>query len=413
MLKTQVVVIGGGAAGLLASATAAQNGFSVLLVERNARLGRKLMITGKGRCNITNDCDVDTFISNIPVNSRFMFSAIHQFTPQDTQAFFEEIGVPIKVERGNRVFPNSDKAVDVVGALSNFIKKSGVKVITGRASGLTIENNQIKSVLLENGQTVDCEAVIVATGGLSYSITGSTGDGYRLAEQAGHTIIPPKPSLVPIESKEKWCKEVQGLSLRNIEIRLKDKLSDKIIYDDFGELLFTHFGVSGPVILSASSHIRKFVADRYAIEIDLKPALTLEMLDNRIKRDFAKNLNRDFANSLNELLPKSMIPVIITLSGIDPTIKVHQITKEMRQKLCSLLKSLTITIKGLRPIDEAIITSGGVDVTEINPKTMESKIVKGLYFAGEIIDVDAYTGGFNLQIAFSTGRLAGNSISIQ
>jgi predicted Rossmann fold flavoprotein len=413
MLKTQVVVIGGGAAGLLACATAAQNGLSVLLIERNARLGRKLMITGKGRCNITNDCDIETFISNIPVNSRFMFSAIHQFTPQDTQAFFEEIGVPVKVERGNRVFPISDKAVDVVDALSNYIKKFGVVVITGRAISLGHLNNKINSIVLESGQKIECETVIICTGGLSYPITGSTGDGYRLAEQAGHKIIPPKPSLVPIECKEKWCKELQGLSLRNIEIRLKDKINDKIIYEDFGELLFTHFGLTGPVILSASSHIRKFDAERYAIEIDLKPALTMEMLDLRIQRDFAKNLNRDFGNSLNDLLPKSIIPVIIALSEIDPMVKVNQITKEMRQKLCSVLKSLPITIKALRPIDEAIITSGGVDVTQINPKTMESKLVKGLYFAGEVLDVDAYTGGFNLQIAFSTGRLAGNSVNVK
>lgn len=406
-----VVVIGAGAAGLMAAGTAAQNGLPTALLERNPRVGRKLMITGKGRCNITNDCDIDALISHIPSNGRFLYSAFHRFSSQDTMRFFEEQGVPTKTERGNRVFPQSDKAVDVVDALYRFVKKSGCSLLHGRAKSLIIEDNRVIGVVTEEGKNLLADAVIVACGGLSYPGTGSTGDGYALARQAGHTIVTPTPSLVPLVAVEPWCKQLQGLSLRNIAVKVKDQSNGKTVYEDFGELLFTHFGLSGPVILSASAHMRPMERERFQVDIDLKPALSLDQLDLRLQRDFAQFSNRDFINSLYELLPRKLIPVAVELSQIPQSTKCNQITREQRMAFAALLKNLTVTVAGFRPVEEAIVTSGGVAVSEVIPKTMESKRVAGLYFAGEVLDLDAYTGGFNLQIAFSTGWVAGNSAS--
>ena len=410
-MKTQLLVIGAGAAGLMAAGTAAQCGVDTVLLERNERPARKVMITGKGRCNVTNACSsLQDLIANVPVNGRFLYSAFSRFMPSDTVDFFESRGVPLKKERGNRVFPVSDKAVDIVDCLVSFAEKSGVKIINGRAAELIIEDGSVRGIRTEDGAEIRAEKVIVATGGVSYPQTGSTGDGYTLAEQAGHTVVPVKPSLVPLEAHEGFCTDLMGLSLRNIAIKVYDtKRSNKVIYEDFGEMLFTHFGVSGPVILSASSHLREMERGRYKIGIDLKPALSEEQLDARILRDFSENINRNYINALNSLLPKKLVPVIVKLSKIPMATKVNQITKEQRRDLAVLLKNFTVTITGYRPIEEAIITSGGVDTKQINPKTMESKLVEGLYFAGEVIDVDAYTGGFNLQTAFSTGRLAAQS----
>lgn len=404
-----VVVVGAGAAGMMAAGFAAQNGCKVTVIEKNLRVGRKLMITGKGRCNITNHCDVQTFITSVPCNGRFLYSAIHQFSPQDTIDFFEQYGLKTKTERGNRVFPQSDKAMDVVDALHDFMTKAGCKLLHGTVKKIIINGGRAAGVVTEEGKEISADAVIVTCGGMSYPGTGSTGDGYLLAKQAGHTIIPPVPSLVPLVTQEEWCKDLQGLSLRNVSVKLTDNFENQVVYEDFGEMLFTHFGVSGPIILSASSHMRNRKENSYSLTIDLKPALSFEQLDARLQRDIAKNLNKDFINSLGELLPKKMIPVIVRLSEIPADVKCNQITREMRLNLAKLLKNLVIRVQRFRPIEEAIITSGGVSTTEINPKNMESKLVKGLYFAGEVIDVDGYTGGFNLQIAFSTGWLAGNS----
>ena len=407
-----VIVIGGGAAGLMAAAAAAQNGHSVTLLERNAQCGRKLRITGKGRCNVTNNCaDLQTLISNVPVGGRFLYSAFSAFMPQDMMAYLESLGVPLKTERGDRVFPVSDNAHDVADALVRACKKSGVQIRTARATEILTRNGEVYAVQTEDGQTFPCTRVIVTTGGASYPKTGSDGDGYRMAAALGHTIIEVKPSLVPLVCHEGFCTDLMGLSLRNAALKVLDtEKNGKVIYSDFGEMLFTHFGVSGPMILSASSHMRQMARGRYILSVDLKPALTPEQLDKRIQRDFSENLNRNFINALNSLLPKKLVPVIVKLSAITPSTKVNQITKEQRQRLVTLLKDFRLTVNGFRPIDEAIVTSGGVRTAEIDPKTMQSKIVKGLYFAGEVIDVDAYTGGFNLQIAFSTGRLAGNSL---
>lgn len=409
---SRVVIIGAGAAGLMAAGTAAGAGADTVLVERNERPARKVMITGKGRCNVTNNCNVlGDLISNVPVNGRFLYGAFSRFMPQDTVEFFESRGVPLKVERGNRVFPVSDKAVDIVDALNAYAVKEGAKLINGRAVELIIENGVVKGVMLESGETLEADSVIVATGGVSYPQTGSTGDGYTLAEQAGHTITPVKPSLVPLECHEGFCSELQGLSLRNVSLNVTDTANGKVIYSDFGEMLFTHYGVSGPMILSASSHMRKMEKGRYKLSIDLKPALTDEQLDARVLRDFGENVNRNFINSLNSLLPKKLVPVVVKLCRIPISTKVNQITREQRAVLVKTLKSLTLTVTDFRPVEEAIITSGGVCIKEIDPKTMGSKLVKGLYFAGEVMDVDAYTGGFNLQIAFSTGKLAGLSVA--
>lgn len=410
-MKYDVLVIGGGAAGCMAAGFAAKNGNSVLLAERNDRIGRKIMITGKGRCNVTNACSLlNELIENVPVNSRFLYSAFSRFMPYDTMDFFEEAGVELKIERGNRVFPASDKAVDIVDALNSFVKNSGVKKIKSRIIKLNTQDNHIISAEDENGNIYEAAKYILATGGKSYPGTGSTGDGYSLAKQCGHTVTELKPALVPLVTSDSWTGQLQGLSLKNIAITVRDNDTYNEVFNDFGELLFTHFGVSGPVILSASSHMKNITPNKYSIEIDLKPGLTEEKLDARILRDFSENANKSIANALTKLLPHKLIPVIVKISGIPTDLKVNQITKDMRQNLVCLLKHFTVNIKQFRPIEEAIVTSGGVCVKEINPKTMQSTLCDNLFFAGEIIDVDAYTGGFNLQIAFSTGVLAGKSV---
>lgn len=400
---TDIIIIGGGAAGCFAAVHAARFGKSVILFEKNDRLGRKLRITGKGRCNVTNNSDVQEHMKNIPVNQRFMYSAFSVFDAYNTMEFFEEIGVPLKTERGNRVFPVSDNANDIADAMAREMKKSGVKVINRRVTGLITENGVCKGVRT-GSEEFYAKSVLIACGGKSYSATGSTGDGYILAESVGHTITEIKPSLVPLVSPDRYCSEMMGLSLRNVTLNLYDR--NRLIYSELGEMLFTHFGLSGPLVLSASSHIREMSPERYRILIDLKPALSPEQLDARIQRDFAENLNRDFANGIRKLLPAKLIPVAIRLSGISPEQKVNSITREQRHSFGELIKAFPVRISGFRPVDEAIVTSGGVSVKEINPKTMESKIIEGLYFAGEVIDVDAYTGGFNLQIAFSTAYSA-------
>ncbi len=409
-MRNKVIVVGAGASGLIAAGTAAARGLKVTVLERNPRPARKVMITGKGRCNITNAADLDRLIRNVPRNGRFLYSAFSRFTPEDIMTLMEKQGVPVKTERGNRVFPQSDKAVDVVDALVRYAKHSGAKIDHARVTDLLIKDNQVVGVKSEDGRAFSADAVIIASGGKSYPGTGSTGDGYQLAMQAGHTVVPPKPSLVPLVVHEGWCSQLQGLSLKNVSITVIDAQTGKEIFNDMGEMLFTHFGVSGPLILSASSHMREMRPERYVIRLDLKPALTLEQLDLRLQRDFAANANKNFINALDGLLPKKMVPVAVKLSQIPPEIKVNQISREMRRRLAELLKSIKITVIDFRPIEEAIITSGGVCVKEINPKTMESKLVNGLFFAGEVIDVDAYTGGYNLQIAFSTGYLAGESV---
>ncbi len=403
----KIAVIGGGPAGIMAAASAAAQGADTLIIEQNAYLGKKMGITGKGRCNITNACDIRDFIANIPVNGKFMHSAFYAFSNDDMIELLSRYGVETKIERGNRVFPVTDKAKTVVDALKAYAKDSGARAVQDKVLEV-IRRDEGFLLKLEKRGKLSCDKVIIATGGASYTATGSTGDGYKFAASLGHTIVTPTPSLVPLTTKGDVAKKLMGLSLKNIEITVKDA-QGKRCYTDFGEMLFTHFGVSGPVILSASSHLRDFGKNKYTLSIDLKPALDDEALDKRILRDFGAELNRDFVNSLDELLPKKLIPVVIELCGIPERKKVRDITKSERQKLVSLLKNFTLEITGTRPINEAIITSGGVSVKEINPKTMESKIVPNLYFAGEVIDVDAYTGGFNLQIAYSTGHLAGES----
>ena len=403
------IIVGAGASGLFASIIAARNGKTVLLLEHSNKVGKKLLITGKGRCNVTNNSDNNEILKNIPVNSRFMFSALNNFSSYNTMNFFEELGVKLKTERGNRVFPESDSAAEIVNALENEAKKLKVHINCCEVNELIIEDNTIKGVKTNNGNFLS-DSVIIATGGKSYPGTGSTGDGYKLAKQAGHTITKINPSLVPIVTKEKYCSEMMGLSLKNVTLTLKDKNEKKPIYSELGEMLFIHFGVSGPLVLSASSHIRKMEEDRYKFEIDLKPGLSEQQLDLRLQRDFQSFPNKDFSNILGKLLPSKMIPVIVGLSDIKPDTKVNQITKQQRSDFGKLVKCFPITIKSFRPVEEAIITSGGVDVKEISPKTMESKIVSGLYFIGEVLDVDAYTGGFNLQIAFSTAYAAATNI---
>ena len=408
---TDILIIGGGAAGLMAAGVASMKGKSVTVLERNERPARKVMITGKGRCNVTNNCDsLDELISNVPVNGRFLYSAFSSFMPRDTMELFEDMGVPLKTERGNRVFPVSDKAVDIVDALTAFATDDGAQIVNAHATELIIEDGCVKGVMTENGEAFYAQKVLVATGGKSYPVTGSTGDGYDFARQAGHTVTELKPSLVSLVCHEGFCTDLQGLALKNVAIKVVDTAKKKEIYKDMGEMLFTHFGVSGPMILSASSHMRNMEKGRYQIFVDMKPALTPEQLDSRILRDFSENNNKNFINSLGGLLPRKMIPVVVKLSGIKPTEKVNQITKEQRARLVSLLKEFKITVNDFSPIKDAVVTSGGVKVSEINPKTMESKLCQNLYFAGEVIDVDAYTGGFNLQIAFSTGHLAGENM---
>lgn len=409
MKKT--VIIGGGAAGLMAACAAAEKygGRAVTVIEKNRRPGRKLMITGKGRCNVTNNCDRDTLISNVPANGRFLFSAFSDFGTADTMEFFEKRGVPLKTERGNRVFPVSDKASDIVDALVNAVNKSGVKILTAEAEEILTENFSVTGVRTRDGGILEADSVILATGGMSYPVTGSTGDGYEMAGMLGHTVTPLKASLVPLNVKQGFCSRLSGLSLKNVTLTVYESGRKKPVFSELGEMLFTHFGISGPLVLSASAHMRKMGSAEYVAYIDLKPALDEQKLDSRILRDFEEEKNRDFANSLDKLLPKSIIPVIISLSGIAPDTKVNQISREQRSRLCGVLKALRLDITGFRPIEEAIITGGGISVKEINPSTMESKLVSGLFFAGEIIDADAYTGGFNLQIAFSTGHLAGKN----
>lgn len=403
-----VIIIGGGAAGMLAGITCAQQGKSVLILDKNERLGRKLLITGKGRCNITNNCQRDELFKNIPHNPKFLYSAFSQFTPLDAIDFFESLGVATKTERGNRVFPVSDKAVEVVDALVKTLNKYGVKTVKAKAEGLKLEDGQIKGVLCADNIIYNAKSVIIATGGRSYPLTGSTGDGYALAMQAGHTVSDVSPSLVPIVTQEKWCADAMGLSLKNVTLKVIDNSKNKrIVFEELGEMLFTHFGVSGPLVLSASAHMEELESNRYSLEIDLKPALDEQTLDKRLLREIATYSNRDFSNLLGSLLPQKLIAVVVELSGINGDTKANSITREQRATLCKLLKSLPLSVKAFRPIEEAIVTRGGVSTVEIDPKTMESKLTKGLFFAGEVIDVDAYTGGFNLQIAFSTGFLAG------
>ena len=411
-MNNRVIVIGAGAAGTMAAGTASDNGADVLLIERNDKIGRKVMITGKGRCNVTNNVsDVQEFISNIPGNGRFLYSAFSSFNSQDVIDFFEDYGVKLKVERGNRVFPESDKAVDIVDALNRYINDSGVNRKTARVNKIVTENYCVKGVETESGNFYECDSVIVATGGLSYPKTGSSGDGNKLAKDIGHTVTELRPSLSALICREGLCSECIGLSLKNVAIKVYDTKKKKEIYDDFGEMLFTHFGVSGPIILSASAHMRDMTKERYEIFIDLKPALSNEKLDARILRDFAENSNKSISNVLALLLPKSLISPVLRLSQIKASEKVNQITKEMRTNLVNTVKSLKLTVMDFNNISEAIVTSGGIKISEINPKTMESKLCEGLYFAGEVIDCDGYTGGFNLQIAFSTGHLAGISAS--
>lgn len=409
---TDVVVVGAGAAGLMAAGTAACRKLAVTAVERNPRPCRKVLITGKGRCNLTNDCPVEQFFQNIPRNPRFLYSSVSRFTPADTMRFFEGLGVALKTERGRRVFPQSDHAADIADALVRFARDAGVHVVHGRAVRLLLEGGRAAGVELEDGRQIAARAVVVATGGLSYPATGSTGDGYALARQAGHTIIPTGPSLVPLETQEPWVKDLMGLSLRNVALSAVDTRGKKTVYEELGELLFTHFGVSGPLILSASAHMPDSVPGRYALFIDLKPGLSPDQLDARLTRDFSQNLNRDFSNALHALLPAKLIPVAVQLSDIPADRKVNQVTREERRAFAALLKALPLTVRGKRPVEEAVVTTGGVNVREVDPSTMASKKVPGLYFAGELLDCDGYTGGFNLQIAFSTGTAAGRSVCL-
>lgn len=406
--KRRVLVVGGGAAGMMAAVASAESGADVTLIEKMRSCGRKLRITGKGRCNVTNDCTPQELLQNVPTNPRFLYSAFYGMTPQDTMAFFEAAGVPLKVERGRRVFPVSDRAEDIVNALVGACRKAGVKTVFSRVQELTAADGAVCGVKTDDGE-IAADAVIVCTGGRSYPGTGSDGDGYVLAERVGHTVVPPRPSLVPITSRSRICPELQGLSLRNVSLRIVPCGAQKAVYEDFGEMMFTHFGLTGPMILSASAHISDIAPGKYEAHIDLKPALDEKTLDARILSDFKKYTNKDFMNALGDLLPRKLIPVIIRLSGIPEHKKVHTVTKEERAALVRAIRDLTVSLDGFRPIAEAIVTKGGISVREIDPKTMESKCCRGLYFAGEVIDVDAYTGGYNLQIAFSTGRLAGIS----
>lgn len=406
-MAKKIGIIGAGAAGLFAACRAAELGNSVTVFEKNKRAGKKLLITGKGRCNITNNCPLDDLMNNIPGNGRFLYSAFNQYNNHDIMSFFNSHNVPVKTERGNRVFPYSDRSMDIVNALINYAHSQGVRFLyDASVKHILCDENRVKGVLLKNNDFYDFDSVILATGGVSYPMTGSTGEGHRIAKDLGHKISALKPSLIPLVIVEDWVVQLQGLTLRNIGLTVLDNMENKVYYEQ-GEMLFTHFGVSGPIILSASRHIMDCDYTGATLLIDLKPALDEETLDNRIQRDWTKYQRKQFANSLNDLLPKSLIPVIIQLSEIPPEKPVNQITKAERRSLIKLLKELKMTVSKSRPIDEAIVTAGGVLTKEINPSTMESKLIEGLYFAGEIIDVDAYTGGFNLTIAFSTGYVAG------
>ena len=405
-MSKRITVVGGGAAGMMAAICAAEQGAQVTLLEPNERLGKKLNITGKGRCNVTNNADIQGLMANIPRNGKFLYSAFSDFDGRDAMAFFEALGVPLKTERGNRVFPVSDRAFDISVALERRLKRLKVHLVRDRAVSLDIAEEAVRGVRGERGD-YPADAVILATGGVSYPATGSTGEGHRMAAQAGHTVTPLRGSLVPLREQGNRCARMQGLSLRNVQLTVLE--NGKKCYTDFGEMLFTHFGVSGPLVLSASAHMRYFDKKHYRLEIDLKPALNEPTLDKRLLSDFEKYANSDFANALGDLLPQKMIPVVVEECGIPPHQKVHDITREQRRSLLVLLKHFPVEIAGPCPVTDAIVTSGGVKVSEVNPATMESKIVKGLYFAGELLDVDAYTGGFNLQIAWATGRAAGRS----
>ncbi len=401
----KVFVIGGGAAGLMAAYFAACSGAEVTLFERNRFCGKKLNITGKGRCNLTNNSPVHEFMENVVGNPKFLYKALYAFAPEDTMALFEAFGVELKTERGNRVFPQSDRAADITNALVSACKDAGVKLVYKRVTGIDTADGAVVGLRCD-GVKLECDACILATGGLSYPTTGSDGDGHRFAKQLGHGVVTPKPSLVPLVAEGDMCKRLMGLSLKNVRVDFTAE-NGKALYSEQGEMLFTHFGISGPVVLSASARLGDF--KKVKVTIDLKPALDEETLDKRLLRDFESNINRDFANSLGALLPSKLVPIIVEKSGIAPHKKINSVTKEERKRLVALLKGLSFNIIGTRPIAEAIVTRGGVDVKEINPSTMESKKLRGLYFAGELMDVDAYTGGYNLQIAFSTGRLAGVS----
>ena len=412
---SHVIVVGGGAAGMFAAIAAAKNGHQVTLYEKNEKLGKKIFITGKGRCNITNAADMEELFDAVVTNSKFLYSSFYGYTNQNVIDFFEDAGVPVKIERGNRVFPISDHSSDVIRALEREMKIVGVKVcLNTEVKSVEAEKGKFNKVVLKDTTTQTADACIVATGGLSYRSTGSTGDGFRFAENVGHKVTQCFPSLVPMETKEPWICELQGLSLRNVEAKILD--GKKELYKDFGEMLFTHFGVSGPLIISASSYVGKKFMDKngqkkeLTLEIDLKPALAEEQLDQRVLRDFEENHNRQFKNAITKLFPTKLIPVMLELGGIDPEKKVNSIEKEERKQFVHLIKHFRMTLTGLRDYPEAIITKGGVNVKEIDPGTMESKLVKGLYFAGEVLDLDALTGGFNLQIAWSTGYAAGNAI---
>ena len=404
---SEIVVIGGGAAGMMAAVTAARQGAAVTLLEPNERLGKKLNITGKGRCNVTNDCDQETLMANIPGNGRFLYSALTRFTPQDTMAFFEGLGVPLKVERGNRVFPVSDRSFDISGALERELRRLRVRILRERAAEIVTAEGRVTGVRGER-QLHPADAVVLATGGVSYPATGSTGDGYTMAAALGHTIVPPRGSLVPLESSDADCGAMQGLSLRNVEATVLNG-KGKPVFREFGEMLFTHFGVSGPLILSASAHLRRWDRERYTLSIDLKPALEEQKLDARILRDIGENPNRDMANILAGLVHRSMVPVLLRRLALPEGEKANSLTKEQRRRLVQELKHFTVSLTGPRPVAEAIVTAGGVKVGEVVPGTMASKLAEGLYLAGEVLDVDAYTGGFNLQIAWATGYLAGLS----
>lgn len=406
-ILADAVIIGGGAAGSFCAITAARRGLSVIVLEPNEKIGRKLRITGKGRCNVTNNSDIRTVMNHIPDHSRFLYGALTRFSPEDTMQFYEDLGIPLKTERGNRVFPVSDNANDIADALQNELRRLGVTIIHEKAVDLITEDGRICAVDTSN-QRIRTDRCVIATGGKSYPKTGSEGSGYRLASKLGHSIVSPLPSLVPLVSDDRCCAELQGLSLRNIELSAYE--DDKSIYRERGEMLFSHFGITGPLVLSASAHMRHFGTAEYKVILDLKPALDEKTLDLRILRDFSKYQNKAIRNALGDLLPKAMIPVILSRIAVPGGKPVHEITKEERKKLVHELKNFTITINGTRPIEEAVVTAGGVSTDEINPRTMESKLVSGLYFAGEIMDLDAYTGGYNLQIAWSTANLAGNSL---
>ena len=402
----RVVIVGGGAAGMMAAIAAAENGAEVTLFERNDRLGKKLRITGKGRCNVTNDCDQNEFLTNVPTNPRFLYTALSRFSTEDTKSFFEGLGVPLKTERGKRVFPQSDRAGDIVAALEKNCRALGVHIIQKRVQNIIVRNGCAAGVITSDGETLS-DAVILCTGGKSYPMTGSDGDGYRFAREAGHSVTPLFPSLVPLVAEGKLCASLQGLSLRNVSLRMIDAASGKTVYEDFGEMLFTHYGLTGPLVLSASAHLSDIRTRRYEACIDLKPALDEKTLHARLLSDFEKYRNRDLINALDDLLPQKLIAPFIGLCGLDGRKKIHSVTREERERMVQTLKCIRIPLRDFRPIDEAIVTRGGVSVKEIDPKTMQSKLVSGLYFAGELIDVDAYTGGFNLQIAFSTAYVAG------